>query len=175
MTDPVTMFLLSSGLSVAGAGASVMSQAGIAEAQGETNEMAKASAMEARNANYDQLHLMAQQNQDAAEQQIFENDTEALQATERAQVAAGESGVTGLSVDALLADMYGKQARYKDGVTQNLENQQQQVSFEAENTDRTYRSTVQNLSPIEKPNYLGSALKAGSGIFGAYKDHLKVK
>ncbi len=130
--------------------------------------------MEARNANYDQLMAMADQEQASAEQQIRENDTEALKATERAKAAAGESGVSGLSVDALLADMYGKQARFTDNVNQNLENSQQQIAFEIDNADRGYRSTVSSLPTIEKPNYAGYALQAGSGVFNAYKTHLKI-
>lgn len=175
MSDPFTMFLIQAGTAAATGVTTLASQKGAADAQEDANAIAKENAMETRNANYDQLHKMAQESQASAEQQIFENDTEALKATERAKVAAGESGVTGLSVDALLADMYGKQARFNDNVTQNLENQQQQIAFEIDNADRGYRSTINNLPLVQKPNYLGTALKTGSGIFGAYKDHLKVK
>lgn len=172
---PQILFALKAVSSVASAGAGVAAQAGAASAQSEANEIAKDNAIEARDANYDQLHLMAQQEQAAAEQQIQENDLEALRSTETAKVAAGESGVTGLSVDALLADMYGKSARFEDNVNQNLEARTNQIGFEMENVDRSYRSTVSSLPQPAKPDYLGATIKAGSGIFGAYKDHLKVK
>ena len=71
--------------------------------------------------------------------------------------------------------MYGKQARFTDNVTQNLENQQQQIAFEIDNADRGYRSTINNLPQVQKPDYLGTALKTGVKIFGSYKDHLKVQ
>lgn len=175
MSDPFTMFLIQAGTAAASGAVSLASAAGNASAQSDANEIAKQNSIEARDANYDQLHLMAQQSQASAEQQIFENDTEALQATERAKVSAGESGVTGLSVDALLADMYGRQARFNDNVTQNLENQQQQIGFEMENAARTSQSQINSLPTPQKPDYLGTALGTGSGIFGAYKTHLKVK
>lgn len=176
MSDPFSaMFLIGAGLSAATGATSIMGQMGQASAHEEANRRAAADAREARDANYDQLHHMYQQEQAAAEQQILENDIDALQATETANVAAGEAGVSGLSVDALLADMYGRQANFRDNVTQNLENKNQQLTFEAGNIDRNYRSTLANLTPAMRPDYLGTALSTGSGIFGAYKDHLKIK
>lgn len=175
MSDPFSLFTLSSALQVGTAAVSVAAQAGAASAQEDANEVAEVNAMNTRNANYDQLHLMSQQETASAEQQIAENAEEALRATETAKVAAGESGVTGLSVEALLADMYGKSARFEDNVNQNLENSQQQIAFEQENADRGYQNTVNSLPIVAKPDYLGAALRAGSGVFGAYKEHIKVK
>lgn len=172
---PQVLFAIKSAFEVGTAAVSVASAAGAAQAQSEANQLAKESAMEARNANYDQLAAMAQQENAAAAQQIQENQIEALKSTATAEVAAGESGVTGLSVDALLADMWGKSARFEDNVNQNLEAKQQQIQFELDNANRSYQSTVNSLPAVQKPNYLGAALKAGSGIYGAYKDHLKVK
>lgn len=172
---PPFLFGLKSALEVGTAAVSVASAAGAADAQSDANEIAKDSAMDARDANYDQLMAMSNQEKAAAEQQIQENDIDALKATERAKVAAGESGVTGLSVEALLADMYGKQARFTDNVNQNLENKQQQIAFERDNASRGYTSAINSLPTVSKPNYIGAALDAGSGVFGAYKDHLKVK
>ena len=172
---PPVLFAMKSALEVGTAVTGVLSAGGAAAAQAEANQVAKENAIEARNANYDQLMAMSQQETASAEQQMRENDIDALKATERAKVAAGESGVTGLSVDALLADMYGKQARFTDNVNQNLENKQQQIDFERDNAERGYRSTINNLPTVQKPSYAGAFLRAGSGVFGAYKDHLKVK
>lgn len=172
---PTVLFAMKSALEVGTAAVTVASAAGTASAQEEANEIATDNARKARDANYDQIMAMASQEQAAAEQQLRANDEEALRATERAKVAAGESGVTGLSVEALLADMYGKQATFTDNVQQNLEATNQQLGFEIGNTDRAFQSTVNNLTPVSRPNYAGEALKAGSGVFGAYKDHLKVK
>ncbi len=171
---PQVLFAVQSAFSTGSAVLGVATQAANASAQAEANEIAQQNAIEARDANYDQLALMAEQETAAAEQQIAENDIEALQATERARVAAGEAGVSGLSVDALLADMYGKQARFTDSVTKNLENSQQQIAFEKSNVSNSYKSTVNNLPTVQKPNYLGAALQGGAGVFDAYKTHLKI-
>lgn len=172
---PGILFALKSAFQVGTAVTSIATQAGAASAQEEANEIAEQNARAARDANYDQLMALSNQEQAAAEQQIRENDIEALKATERAKTAAGESGVTGLSVDALLADMYGKQARFTDNVNQNLENREQQIAFEGGNIDRSFQSSVNSLPTPQPVDYLGPIAKAGSGIFGAYKDHLKVK
>ncbi len=172
---PPVAFAIKSAFEIGTTGLAVASAAGQASAQADANEIYKQNAMETRDANYDQLALMAEQERAASEQQIMENDRDALEATERARVAAGEAGVQGLSVDALLADMYGRQARFTDNVTQNLENRSQQIEFEGSNIDRGYRSSVVNLPQVNKPSYLGAAIEAGSGVFGAYQDHLKIK
>lgn len=173
--DPMSMFLISSAFTAANTVTDVMAQQENARIQTENNEVQAESIREATVANYDQLHLMSQQEKASAEQQIRENDVDALQATERAAVAAGEAGVTGLSVDALLRDMYGKQAKFTDNVNQNLENTNQQLEFEKKNTTRGSQSQLNQMTPVERPNYMGAALKGGSGIFGAYKTHLKVR
>ena len=174
MSDPATMFAISTAMAAVTGGVSVAAAHGNAQAQTEVNEIATENAIEARDANYDQLHLLAQQERAAAEQQINQNQEELLKAEATAQTAAGESGVSGLSVDALLADMYGNSAQFEDNVTQNLENREQQINFERDNVSRGYQGTLNSLPPVEQPNYLATALGTGSTIFGAYKDHLKV-
>jgi len=174
MSDPVTMFAISTAMAAASGGASLAAAKGNADAQTEANEIAAENALIARDSNYDQLNLLAAQEKAAAEQQINQNQEELLKATATAETAAGESGVSGLSVDALLADMYGKSAQFEDNVTQNLENKEQQIGFELENAGRGYQSTINNLPTVQQPDYLGTALSTGSSIFGAYKDHLKV-
>lgn len=175
MSVPGALFAIKAATQVATAAVTVMSQAGAAEAQEEMNAREEASIREANQLNYDQLALMHEQQREQAEQALMENDTEALKATERAQAAAGEAGVTGLSVDALLADMYGRQARYTDSVEQNLKGAQTQIEFEKRNAQVTSQSQLNSLPVPDQPDYFGAALRAGNGIFGAYKDHLKVK
>jgi hypothetical protein len=175
MSDPFTMFLIQAGMSAATTGIGVASAAGAASAQSDANAIGKRNAMTARDANFDQINLAGQQQQASAEQQIEANQIEALKATSTATVAAGEAGVTGLSVNALLADMWGKNARFVDNVNQNLEGVQQQSSFDMGNAARGYQATVNNMPIPQKPDYLGAGLQAGSGMFGAYKDHLRIK
>lgn len=172
---PQALFAIKSAFEVGSAVVGLASQAGAASAQSQINEQHAASIREAQRLNYDQLASMNEQSRASAEQQIMENDKEALQMTERARAAAGEAGVSGLSVDALLRDMYGKQARFTDSVNVNLENQQQQIDFERRNVTVSAQSQLNSIAPVERPNYIGAALKTGDGIFGAYKDHLKVK
>lgn len=152
----------------------VAAAAGQAAGQSEVNQIAKTSEMQSRDANYDQLNLMAQQEQASAEQQIRQSDTEALQATARAEVAAAEAGVSGLSVDALINDMWGRNAQFTDNVNQNLENTNQQIAFELGNASRSYNSSVNSLPVPEQPNYMAAALSAGSSFYRGIKGPLEV-
>lgn len=171
---PPALFALSTGLSVAQGVGEVMAQRSAAEAQQAQNDIAAANARTKRDADYDQLMLMARQERAAASQQIEENRNEALQASERALVSAGESGVTGLSLGALLADINRNNARYTDGVNQNLENAGQQIAFEADNVAANYQNTLNRLPTVQQPNYLGTVLRTGASIYGGYRDHLKI-
>ena len=168
------LFGLQAAASVAGAGLSVAAQMGQNAAQRQINEIQTKNAQKAAQDNYAALALMSEQETENAEQQIAENNMKAREATSTARVAAGEAGVSGLSVDALLRDLNGQRDRFNDGVTQNLERTHDQLQREAEGVNNQLSSQIASLTPISPVNYLGETLGAANGIFGAYKDHLKI-
>lgn len=174
MCEPTTLFAIGAGLSLAQGVASYASASSAANAQEKQNRAQAKNIREATFANYDQLELRRQQEEEAAGQNLTENQIEALKATETAQVAAGEAGVSGLSVDALLRDLYGQEARYRDSVQTNLDYTTQDISHQKDNVHRSGVSQVNSLQPVQRPSFLGAALKTGTGIYGAYNTHLKV-
>jgi hypothetical protein len=103
--------------------------------------------------------LQERQEMTSAAQAIQESTKKAREARATARVSAGESGVAGLSVDALINDMTRKEAEYSFSV-------QQQQQFQAINRnlafqDGAMQSRMNLLSinkPIAQPNYLGAAL-----------------
>lgn len=89
-----------------------------------------------------------------------------------ARVAAGEAGVSGLSLDALLGDFDRTEARYRDSVAQqgefdHLASQDRIADFAADRESRINRARPQ---PVARPSFLGAALRvagdaASAGLF----------
>ena len=63
----------------------------------------------------------ALQERKAASQETQNLNIEAMRGRSTAEVAAGEAGVTGLSVDALINDYYGQQGRYERTLSNNYQ------------------------------------------------------
>ena len=86
--------------SVASTAATVAAQAQAARAQTAANQRQYENTMRARAANLNQTNLMQQQEREAGSQKLEENNMAARAARSTATVAAGENGISGLSVDA---------------------------------------------------------------------------
>ena len=173
MCEPTTIAMI--GMTALTTAMSAQGQSSAIKSQNKANQIQADADQAAAVANYDQLERRRQQEEAGASQSLIENQIDALQATETAQVAAGESGVSGISVNALLRDMYGKEARFNDSVAQNFEN----TSFEIDNQkDNVHRGVVSSINSLPKPqavDYGGLAMGAARGGFAAYQNHLKIQ
>ena len=95
------------------------------------------------------------QEQEATAREIGEVSKKAREAMATASVSAGESGVAGLSVDALLDDYVRQEADYRMGVTrqQEMKNLQTELAL----TDAGLRSQNRLIDinrPINRPSFL---------------------
>lgn len=133
-----------------------------ADAQEEYNKQIQKNAEVAHQNDLEALRVQQQQDEDQAEEEIFQNQVAARQARSRAKTAAGESGVTGLSVDALLADFERQEANFKDAVTANLANRDQQRRLEENSALTRYQSRVNSRQPVSRPSLTGTALNLAS-------------
>jgi hypothetical protein len=109
------------------------------------------------------------QAQESAGREIQENQIAALKARATALTAAGEAGVSGLSVDALLADFEAQEARFEGAVKANLEGLQGQNEAAKDAALATAEGRIQSIpefvpSPIEVPDFFGPALRVGQGV-----------
>jgi len=97
----------------------------------------------------------------------------AREARSRATVAAGESGVTGLSVDALLNDFTRQEATYRFGLQR--QGQQMAVARDLRLKDmglQSYNTQIAINKPIAQPDYAGalvSGVNTGLSIYSATK------
>lgn len=155
---PTTLLVLST---VAG----VEGQRQQAKAQDAYNKQQAKNAMEAYKANIAQTNLMQSQEHAAATQKINENNRAAEAAKATALVSAGESGISGLSVDTLLADLAGGQARYNESVNQNYENASMAIDNQRTNAQVNAASQINSLKTPQSPDYLGAALRIGTAVY----------
>jgi hypothetical protein len=153
MCDPLSLasFAIGTASSIAGQ----IQQQGLYE-QNEANAMA------AFRNNQVATNRRAAQEMDAAAAEKFDTSLDARKAVATQKVAAGESGVSGLSIEGLLRDFAGTKARHHDRVDQNLDWTLGQL--EAEKRGQAFQ-TVDRINSVQRPSFAGLGLKiAGAGF-----------
>jgi hypothetical protein len=158
-------------LGLAQTGLSIYSQQATAKAQAQ----AQSRASEAERQRF------LQQTSAERIQQRFQNEERAKEiqqaaqkaqaARSRAVVAAGEAGVEGSSVDALLGDFNRQEAAFRFGLQR--QGQQMEVARELRLKDmglQSYNNQIAINKPIEQPDYAGAlfgGITTGLQIYGA--------
>ncbi len=150
-------------LGVAQAGMSYMGQKQQAKTQERVQRNATIAEQQRHLSEMSASRIKERQEKVAAAQRIQQSTTKAREARATARVSAGESGVAGLSVDALINDMTRKEAEFSFSVQQQMQfaNVNRQLGFE----DGANRSRMNLLSinkPINQPNLLGSIIQGAS-------------
>lgn len=149
-------------LSIGGSVMGLIGQQQQNRAQEEANQRQYDATMRNYRANLAQVELEKQQNADLANQKITENNLKAREATATAFTAAGENGVSGLSVDALVADLGMKQGTYNSSVRTNYSNTITALDNQRENVYANAASQINSLKIPTPVDYLGAATKIGT-------------
>jgi hypothetical protein len=125
---------------------------------------------------YEYANRRIQQERAAAATEKADVAMDVREARAKAFVAAGESGVSGFSVDNLLAEFTQRGTRYANRVDQNLEMTTDQIQASKLESQAQAQSRINSLPQPQKPSFfdagiriLGSALNAGQ-TFMQYKD-----
>lgn len=124
----------------------------------KTRAAADASAREG----ISQISLRQNQEQDAAAQSILQADRQARMADAQARVSAGEAGVAGASVDAVLHDISQQDAEFRSATNTNLSNTMDQLDAEKRGI-RVQAANQKSLVPYPTPLATGLSI-AGSGL-----------
>ena len=169
--DPVTALAIAS---VASAAGTVVSQSQAADAQAISNQRQYENTMRAYRENVNQTNLMQQQEREGSLMKVEDNNMKARAATSTAQVAAGENGISGLSVDALMGDLSFDQNRYNSSVQTNFDNAQGSIRNQRENVYSNAASSINGLQTPAAPDYLGAGLKIAQAGYN-YNQQTKVK
>jgi len=152
------------GLQIASGVGSLIAQQQQASAQEEYNRRQYENTMNSYRANIAQTNLMQSQEQEAAAQKLQDNNIRAREASSRALVAAGESGVSGMSVDALMRDISFDQGRYNSSVRSNYDRASGAIQNQRENIYADAASAINGLKTPQMPDYFGAALRSGQGL-----------
>lgn len=174
MCDPVSLavgsFMVSAGSSVAQFGAAKQQ----ADAQNDYYNANKANADRAAVYEYNQNTLRKSQEEDAAGMKSFDNmlDTQAKAA--HAEVAAGEGGVSGLSVDSLINDIFGAGGRTNDRIKQNQEMTLAQLNAEDLSIDARHSERVNSVRRGVQPSGLALALNIGTAGLNSATSYRKM-
>lgn len=170
MCDPVTATILA----VASAGTQIQGQRQQAKAQEKVQARATKQEQQRYLNQVSSMRMQQAQEQVGMAQRIQASTTKAREARATARVSAGEAGVAGLSVDALINSLTQQEAQYRFSETQNR--QMTDVNRELQLRDAGLGSEMNLLrinKPIAQPDYLGSLLsgaQTGMSMASAGKD-----
>ena len=151
-------------ISAASAVASMMAQQSAANSQSASNATQYTNALAARSQNANQVNLERVQSADAAGQKLNANNL-AMREAQASTVA--RAGPSGLSVDALLANLGTRGANYNQSVNENLDRTNMALDNQLQNVNNQAASTINNLKTPSPVDYLGAGLKIGT----AYTDY----
>lgn len=138
---------------------SVVGQRQQAEMQQQAQANASVQERQRYLAEVSAMRTQQQQEMIARAQRIQEASKRGMEARSRARVAAGESGVSGLSVDALMGDLTRQEAQYAFSEQQQAEMTDVNRQIQLQESGIGFNRNMLRINkPIEQPNYLGSAL-----------------
>lgn len=156
MCDPATAMLVITAVTSV---ASVDQQQKAAKIQERSNQQQYENSLKAMAANVNQTNAEHMQQREASIQKLEENNLAANAAKATALTSAGESGISGLSVDALMGDLATKQNRFTDSVTTNYQNAEMAINNQRENIGINTASQINSLKTPAMPDYAGAALR----------------
>jgi hypothetical protein len=169
MCEPTTAMLV---LTAASTAMQVSAQQQAASAQEAANQRQYQNTMRAYAANVNQTNAEHMQQREGAMQKLEENNMQARAAASTAQVSAGESGISGMSVDALLADLGNRQQRFNSAVTTNYQNAEVAINNQRENIGIDAASQINSLKTPAMPDYAGAALRIGTAAYDYYNPRI---
>lgn len=163
-------------ISAASAGAGYVGQRKQASAQ--RRYQAQASAAERQRFLQEQsaVRMGEAQQQEATNRELADISLKSREAISRARTSAGESGVSGLSINALMDDYLRQEANYRSATLRQQE--LQGVNTGLALSDAGYR-TQQNLiginRPLNQPGFLEGALSTASAGMAGYRSGLEIE
>lgn len=162
-----------------GVGSSVASYAGQRQ-QAKQQRRYQNQAMEAERQRAIQeqqsIRMRQAQEQEATNRELGDVAMKAREARARATTSAGEAGVAGMSVDALIDDYTRQEAAYRVGVGRQQEMRDLQTGLALTDAGfRTQNRMIDLNRPVNQPSFLTGALNvAKSGVSG-YRTGLELK
>lgn len=150
---------------------SVDAQQKQAKAQDQSNQVQFQNSMTAYRSNLASIEVQRNQMQEDATEKVNRNNAAGRAATAQARVAAGEAGVSGLSVDALLRDLAGEAAYDNTNVEENYLRNNVALNAKRENAYNMTASEINSLRTPVAPDYVGAGLRIADAGLNAYRGY----
>ncbi len=164
MCEPISI-----GLAMASMGAQIQGQKQQAKAQAKAQANASAAERQRYLHEVSSMRLQQGQEQVAAAQRIQESTRKAREARSTARVSAGEAGVAGLSVDALINDLTREEASYNFATQQQTQMNDVNRSLQLRDAGLGFTNNMLRINkPIEQPDYLGAAISGAQTGMSTY-------
>ena len=161
--------IIAAGLGIASMGAQISGQRQMAKTQAKVQANASAAERQRYLQEVSSMRVQQGQEQVAAAQKINVSARKAREARATARVSAGEAGVAGLSVDALINDLTKQEAEYNFATQQQLQMNDVGRTMQLENAGLGFSNNMLRINrPIEQPDYLGAALSGAQTGMSTY-------
>ena len=158
MCEPVS--ITAAIIAVATAASSAVGQKQQADAQEKQQKLASQQERQRYLEEVTSLRQQQAQEQVARSQRMQEAELKGKEAKAQAVVAAGEAGVAGLSVEALVANILRKEATYAFSERKQAEMMSASRTMEIQSSGSGYQRNLLSINrPIAQPDYVGSALQ----------------
>lgn len=160
---------LAIGAAVAQGGMSFIGQRQAAEAQEKAQRNATIAEQQRYLQEVSAQRIAQRQEEIAAAQRINESAKKAREARATARVSAGESGVSGISVDSVINDLTRQQAEYDFSIQQQLDMSQTNRALGLQDAAMRSKNNLLTINrPIAQPSLLGSAFEGAMTGLSVY-------
>lgn len=173
MCAPMAMAGLTLALGVAQAGAGLAGQMAAYDAQADQYKENAKAANRAAMVNYHFQNKRIQEERAAAALEKQDVAMQTREARERAFVAAGEAGVSGFSVDNLLAEFTARGATYRNRVDQNLEMTTTQIQASKMGTQAQAESRINSVQRPTPPNFFDAGIRLLGSVVNAGQTYMQ--
>ena len=176
MCEPITisattMAYISAATAAASIASSIVGQKQQADAQEQQQKLASQQERQRYLEEVTSLRQQQAQEQVAKSQRMQEAELKGKEAKAAAVVSAGEAGVAGLSVEALVANISRKQATYAFSEQKQAEMMNASRTMEIQSAGAGYQRNLLSINkPIQQPDYVGSTIQGvqtGMNIYSA--------
>lgn len=161
--------MLLAGLAVAAGGAQYIGQRRMAKQQAAYQAQAAAAERQRFMQEQTSLRMRQAQEQEAVGRELEQVSKKSQEALARARVSAGEAGVAGASVQALMDDYTRQEAGYRAALLRQQELGGVATGLGLEQAGfATQQRQIGINRPINRPDFLTSALSTATSAVGAY-------
>lgn len=179
MCEPTTITALVGGaLSIASGISQYQDQSAAADAQNKYNKQAANDAADNARMQYNDIQRRKVQEDIAKGQQLQQSKMDLQRRQSEAKAAASDAGLSGLSIDSIMADMAGQSARNQDILNQQSGWNMQQLNSQMQGIQAGSRGTINSLAPVRIPgigdlasNVAGGVSQVGGALYGDYTQY----